>query len=572
MASPQKPITERRRDQVFPDLEPFEIERMRRFGECHIFEPGDKLFTAGQVGPGLIVIPCGKVQITRNDGFGNHHEIVTHGPGQFLGELAQMAGRPSLADATALETVRSLIISPDRLRALLVAEAELGERIMRALILRRIGLLEIGAGGPVIIGRAENADVLRLQGFLRRNGHPHQLMNSDTDPEAKALIERFHVDPGQLPIVLCPGGELLRNPGEDELARCIGLVRPIDPNRIYDAVIIGAGPAGLATAVYAASEGLSVIVLDCRAFGGQAGASARIENYLGFPTGITGIALMARAYNQAQKFGAEMAIPDEVSRLCAQECGEDPFILNLHNGERVRARSVVVASGARYRRLDVANLDKYEGASVHYWATPLEAKLCANQEVALVGAGNSAGQAAVFLAGQGVNVRMLVRRPDLGETMSRYLVDRIGGLSNVKVEAGCAVSGLEGSNGMLEAVRWRNSVTGEEVRQPINHVFLFIGAEPNTDWLADSGVKLDGKGFVLTGDDAGGDRHPLETSKRGVFAIGDVRSGSIKRVAAAVGEGAQVVAALHSYLAETTTKPPTLAVMVTSPSVQAQTS
>jgi len=486
-----------------------------------------------------------------------------------------MAGRPALADATALETVRSLIISPERLRALLVAEAELGERIMRALILRRVGLLEIGAGGPIIVGRAENADVLRLQGFLRRNGHPHQLMNSDTDQEAKALIERFHVDPGQLPIVLCPGGQLLRNPSEDELARCVGLVRPIDPNRIYDAVIIGAGPAGLATAVYAASEGLSVIVLDCRAFGGQAGASARIENYLGFPTGITGIALMARAYNQAQKFGAEMAIPDEVSRLCAQQCGEDPFLLNLHNGEQVRARSVVVASGARYRRLDVGNLDTYEGASVHYWATPLEAKLCANQEVALVGAGNSAGQAAVFLAGQGVKVRMLVRRPDLTETMSRYLVDRIGGLTNVKVETGCAVSGLEGSNGALEAVRWRNTA-GEEVRQPINHLFLFIGAEPNTDWLAGSGVELDGKGFVLTGEDAGGDRHPLETSKRGIFAIGDVRSGSIKRVAAAVGEGAQVVAALHSYLAATTVKAPTLVMVpnssATSSSVQAQTS
>jgi thioredoxin reductase (NADPH) len=571
MASPQKPIIERRRDQMFPDLEPFEIERMRRFGECRTFEPGDKLFTAGKIGPGLIVIPCGKVEVTRNDGLGNRHEIVIHGPGQFLGELAQMAGRPSLADATALEPVRSIIIPPDRLRALLIAEADLGERIMRALILRRVGLLEIGAGGPIIIGRAENADVLRLQGFLRRNGHPHQLLNSDTDSEAKALIERFHVDPGQLPIVLCPGGQLLRNPGEDELARCVGLVRAIDPNRLYDVAVIGAGPAGLATAVYAASEGLSVIVLDCRAFGGQAGASARIENYLGFPTGITGIALMARAYNQAQKFGAEMAIPDEVSRLCAQDGGNDPFVLNLYNGERVRARSLVVASGARYRRLNVDKLDTFEGASVHYWATPLEAKLCANQEVALVGAGNSAGQAAVFLAGQGVKVRMLVRRPDLAETMSRYLVDRIAGLANVHVETGCAVSKLEGNNGMLEAVCWHNSRIGEEVRRPIRHLFLFIGAEPNTDWLAGSAVKLDGKGFVLTGEDAGGDRHPLETSKRGVFAIGDVRAGSIKRVAAAVGEGAQVVAALHSYLAETTSKPPTLAVMVTSPSAQAQT-
>ena len=573
MASPPKPIIERRRDQIFPDLEPFEIERMRRFGECHTFNPGDKLLTSGEVGPGLIVIPCGKVEISQNTGGGRRNVIVTHGPGQFLGELAQMAGRPSLADATALETVRSIIIAPDRLRALLIAEADLGERIMRALILRRVGLLETGGGGPVIVGRAENADVLRLQGFLRRNGHPHQLLNSDTDAEAKALIERFQVDPGQLPIVLCPGGQILRNPTVDELARCIGLVRPIDPNRLYDVAVIGAGPAGLATAVYAASEGLSVLVLDCRAFGGQAGASARIENYLGFPTGITGIALMARAYNQAQKFGTEMAIPDQVNRLCAQcDGGDEPFALELANGERVRARSVVVASGARYRRLDVGDLDEYEGASVHYWATPLEAKLCANQEVALVGAGNSAGQAAVFLASQGVKVRMLVRRPDLTETMSRYLIDRIEGLANVQVEPGCAVSALEGQNGMLEAVRWRNGKNGGEVRQPINHLFLFIGAEPNTDWLKDSGVKLDGKGFVLTGEEAGDSRHPLETSKRGVFAIGDVRAGSIKRVAAAVGEGAQVVAALHSYLAATTGNAPTLAVMVPSSSAQARTS
>jgi thioredoxin reductase (NADPH) len=572
MALPPLPIIERRRDQMFPDLEPFEIERMRRFGECHTFQPGDKLFTAGQIGPGLIVIPCGKVQITQNNGFGKHRELVTHGPGQFLGELAQMAGRPSLADATALEPVRSIIIAPDRLRALLVAEAELGERIMRALILRRVGLLEAGAGGPIIIGRAENADVLRLQGFLRRNGHPHQLLNSDTDAEAKALIERFHVDPGQLPIVLCPGGQLLRNPGENELARCVGLVRPIDPNRLYDVVVIGAGPAGLATAVYAASEGLSVLVLDCRAFGGQAGASARIENYLGFPTGITGIALMARAYNQAQKFGAEMAIPDEVSKLSVQDGGTEPFVLDLYNGETVSARSVVVASGARYRRLAVDNLDAFEGASVHYWATPLEAKLCADQEVALVGAGNSAGQAAVFLAGQGVKVRMLVRRPDLSETMSRYLVDRIEGLANVEVEAGCAVSGLEGKNGMLEAVRWRHGASGKEVRRPISHLFLFIGAEPNTDWLTGSGVKLDDKGFVLTGEDAGSDRHPLETSRRGVFAIGDVRAKSIKRVAAAVGEGAQVVAALHSFLAATCSQPAAPIAMATSPLAPAQTS
>jgi thioredoxin reductase (NADPH) len=451
-------------------------------------------------------------------------------------------------DAHALEPVQALIIAPDRLRALLIAEAELGERIMRALILRRVGLLEMGVGGPVIVGRADNADVLRLEGFLRRNGHPRQRLNPDTDPEARALIERFHIDPGQLPIVLCPNGELLRNPGENELARCIGMVRPIDPNRVYDVAVVGAGPAGLATAVYAASEGLSVLVLDCRAFGGQAGASARIENYLGFPTGISGMALMARAHTQAQKFGVEMAIPDEAVALrIPGDATGSPFVMELFNDERPRARSVVIASGARYRRLVCTELDAFEGSSVHYWASPLEAKLCAGQEVALVGGGNSAGQAVVYLADHVSKVWLLLRGTDLEASMSRYLVDRIAALPNVEVVTRSQVSGVEGRDGVLEAIRWRNGAA--EVRRQLSHLFLFIGAEPNTDWLSGSGVALDPKGFVLTGADAGADRLALETSRRGVFAIGDVRAGSIKRVAAAVGEGAQVVAALHAFLA-----------------------
>src|SRR6185503_17381312 len=291
------------------------------------------LATAGRPGLGLVIILAGHVDVTRRHGSGRRELIVTYAPGQFMGELAQLAGRPSLVDATAQTAAEALIIPPERLRALLIAEAELGERIMRALILRRIGLLETGAGGPVIVGRAENGDVLRLEGFLRRNGHPHVRLDPETDPDARALIERFHVDPGQLPIVLCPGGQLLRNPSETELARCIGLVRAIDADRIYDVAVVGAGPAGLAAAVYAASEGLSVVVLDCRAFGGQAGASARIENYLGFPTGISGMALMARAYNQAQKFGVEMAIPDEVARLEGPPAGRSDHRLTLANGE-----------------------------------------------------------------------------------------------------------------------------------------------------------------------------------------------------------------------------------------------
>jgi thioredoxin reductase (NADPH) len=299
--------------------------------------------------------------------------------------------------------------------------------------------------------------------------------------------------------------------------------------------------------VYAGSEGLSALVLDCRAFGGQAGASARIENYMGFPTGITGMALMARAYNQAQKFGVEMAIPDEAVGIQVPfEAADSEYVLQLFNNERVRARSVVIASGARYRRLDVANLDEFEASSVHYWASPLEGKLCGEQEVALVGAGNSAGQATVYLASRAAKVWLIVRGRDLEASMSRYLVDRINGLCNVEVVTQTQVSGLEGRNGRLEAVRWRRA-SGEETRRPIRHLFLFIGADPNSDWLSGC-VKLDPKGFVLTGESAAAERRLLETSRRGVFAIGDVRSGSVKRVAAAVGEGAQVVSMLHGFL------------------------
>src|ERR1700691_5197257 len=518
MTAPTHSIIDTRRDQMYPILEPAEIERMRRFGEVHSYGAGEALVKVSKVGSGLNIILTGKVDVKQHDESGYRKLIVTYGPGSFMGELAQLAGRPALVDAYAQGLVEALILPPDRLRTLIVAEAELGERIMRALILRRVGLLETGAGGPVIVGRAENGDVLRLEGFLSRNGHPFQSLNPETNPEAKLLIERFNIDPGQLPIVLCPGGQLLRNPSDNELARCIGLVGPIDPDRIYDVVVVGAGPAGLAAAVYAASEGLSVLVLDCRAFGGQAGASARIENYLGFPTGISGMALMARAHNQALKFGVEMAIPDEVIGLQALDgTMERQFVLNLSDDEHVSARSVIIASGARYRRLKVENLDAFESTSVHYWASPLEGNLCAGQEVVLVGAGNSAGQAVVYLASRVAKVWLLVRGADLASRMSRYLVERIEGLSNVEVLTRTQISGLEGHGGMLEAVRWRGQ-SGEETRRPIRHLFLFIGADPNTDWLAGSGVALDAKGFVVTGHDAGPDRRLLETRRRGVVA------------------------------------------------------
>jgi thioredoxin reductase (NADPH) len=548
-------IIETRHDQILPQLDATDIERARRFGEVRRFAAGEALAAIGEIGIGLGIILSGQVEVYRYAAHGERQRFYTFGPGSFLGELAQLAGRPSFGDAVASEPVKALIFSPDRMRALLIAEAELGERLMRALILRRTQMLQDGIGGPVIVGRSENPNVLRLESFLARNGTPRMRLDPETDPEANALIDRFHVDPGQLPIVICPGGQVLRNPSEDQLARCLGLVGPIDPERLYDVAIVGAGPAGLATSVYAASEGLSVLVLDCRSFGGQAGASARIENYLGFPTGISGMALMARAYNQAHKFGAETAIPSEVIAFDAPDAHKPArFALRLGSGERVSARSVVIASGVSYRRLAVENLDIYESASVHYWASRIEARLCAEQEVVLVGAGNSAGQAAVFLAEHVAKVWMVVRRADIASTMSRYLVDRVSGLANVEVLTRTEICALEGADGILSAVHWRHTKTGEKVRRPVRHLFLFIGADPNTGWLNGSGVALDPKGFVLTGADASENRRSLETSRRGVYAIGDIRAGSTKRVAAAVGEGAQVIAALHAYLAAQTQK------------------
>jgi thioredoxin reductase (NADPH) len=537
---------------MFPVLDRAEIERLARFGDRMAYAAGDRIVATGEIAPGAFIILSGRVEVSQR-GWEHAEPIVTHGPGSFMGELAQLSGRPSLVDALAIEASETFVIPPQRLRDLLVEEADLGERIMRALILRRVGLLETGGGGPVIVGGAGHGDVLRLEGFLARNGHPHQRLDPKADPCAQTLIERFHIELRELPIVLCPSGEVLRNPSDDQLARCLGLVNLIDPEKIYDVVIVGAGPAGLAASVYAASEGLSVLVLDCRAFGGQAGASARIENYLGFPTGITGRALMARAYNQAQKFGVDMAIPDEVAGLQAQaDMGYGRFLLTLANNEKVRARAVVIATGAQYRRLDVDNLAAFEGVSVHYWASPLEGRLCAGQEVALVGAGNSAGQAAVYLSSQVAKVWLIVRGPSLDFSMSRYLVERIAAIPNVEVLTQTTVDALEGQDGILEAIRCRFHRSGEEVRHAIRHLFLFIGAEPHTSWLSGSGVTLDDNGFVRTGANV---HKPLETTLPGVFAIGDVRSGSVKRVAAAVGEGAQVVAALHAFLAETGDKP-----------------
>jgi thioredoxin reductase (NADPH) len=548
MAAVTSDLIETRGRQMFPTLSPAELDRMLRFGERQTYAAGDVIVRAGEARHGLIVILDGQVDVTQTDEVGRRTLIVTHGPGAFMGELAQLTGRPWLVDSVAVTEVDAVDIPPEGLRSIMVADAELGEKVMRALILRRVGLIETAAGGLVIIGPASDADVLRLEDFLRRAGHPYRWLDSQTDAEARALLERFHVGADEVPIVLCPQGQMLRNPSEGVLAACLGLVGALDENKVWDVVIVGAGPAGLASAVYAGSEGLSVLTIDSRAFGGQAGASSRIENYLGFPTGISGMSLMARAYNQAEKFGVEMAIPRTAVALAPATEG---FRLTLDTGEAAHARTVVIASGAHYRRLDAANLEAFEGASVHYWASPLEGALCADQEVALVGGGNSAGQAVVYLAGRVKKLWMLIRGAGLEASMSRYLIDRISALPNVELVTHAEVTALDGEARSLESITWRDARTGAETRLPLRHLFLFIGAEPCASWLTGSGVALDERGFVRADAALSESHRPLETSLPGVFAVGDIRSGSVKRVAASVGEGAQVVASLHAYLADT---------------------
>jgi thioredoxin reductase (NADPH) len=425
---------------------------------------------------------------------------------------------------------------------------------MRALILRRVSLIQGGVGGPVLIGPSNSTAVAQLQNFLTRNGYPHHLLDPERDRDAAELIDRYSASPSDWPLVVAADGTVLRNPSENEVARAIGMIGGPRGDKIYDVAIVGCGPAGLATAVYAASEGLSVAVLDSRAFGGQAGASARIENYLGFPTGISGQALAGRAFTQAQKFGAEIMIPMSAKALdCSRKDGS--FVLSLDGGDALRARAVVVASGARYRRPEIANLAKFEGRGVWYWASPVEARLCADQDVVLVGAGNSAGQAAVFLSGHARKVLMIIRGGGLGASMSRYLIERIEATPNIELIFNAEVVALEGSDaGSLERVQWKSRLAVEWMTENVGNLFLFVGAEPATSWLAGCGVTLDRSGFVVTGAQSElnqGKLVPqLETSVPGVFAVGDVRSGSVKRVGGAIGEGAQVVAALHGFLGD----------------------
>ena len=546
-------LPDTRHDQRFPTLSPAQIEAARRFtsGPERSFRAGETVFDVGERGAAAWLVLQGSIAVVRRDGLGHEATVIVHGPGQFSGEISQLAGRASLvAGHAGDEGCTALPFDPPHLRALLIGSADIGETLMRAFILRRVGLLEGGSVGAVLVAHPGAPDLVRLQGFLTRNSYPHTVLDAGDALEAVPLMARLGIHDDDLPLMVCPNGMVLKRPTDAEAGSCLGLTLELDASRTYDVAVVGAGPAGLATAVYAASEGLSVLVLDQRAVGGQAGASSRIENYLGFPTGISGQALAGRAVSQAQKFGAELAIPIEVSRL---DCS-GPLRLELATGATVRARAVVIASGVHYRRPDIDNLAVFEGAGVSYWASQIEAKLCEGEEIALVGGGNSAGQAVVFLAPKVRTLHLIVRGPSLEASMSRYLIDRIASLPNVQLHPGTEVVGLEGDRAQgLTAAVFRDAASGRLKHCPVRHLFLFIGADPHSDWLKDC-VALDDRGFVVTGAAFDGDGLPqraplpLETSRPGIFAVGDIRAGSTKRVAAAVGEGAAVVAQIHAML------------------------
>ncbi|USX17955.1 FAD-dependent oxidoreductase [Oxalobacteraceae bacterium OTU3REALA1] len=542
-----------RAGQALPKLDASEVRRVERFGARACYRDGEMLFEAGRSTFGMFVLLAGKIRISRYDGLGNTSVITEHLPGEFAGEMSQLSNAPSLVNGHAIGAVEVLVLTTQSLRALLVAEAELGEKIVRAFILRRVELMDNGASGVVLIATPGHPRVHALQGWLNSNGIPNKVLDPQVDEQAHALCERYHPLPEELPMVVCPDGSVRKNPSTVDLGRCLGTLPELSSTQVWDVIVVGAGPAGLATAVYAASEGLSVLALETRAYGGQAAASARIENYLGFPTGISGRALAGRAYVQSRKFGVEMAIPAPAGRLV---CDTYPLEVEMCGSlQRLQARAVVLSCGARYRRPSLANLTQFEGKGVYYWASPLEAKLCASEEVMLVGGGNSAGQAAVFLSGFASRVHMLIRKDSLASTMSSYLIERIEATPNIVLHTHSEIVALEGtSEDGLRQVRVRDNRDEVETDYDLRRLFLFIGADPNTGWLGDCGVEVDAKGFILTGYDAPGcalesRQASLETSVPGVFAIGDVRANSTKRVAAAVGEGAAVVSQIHAFLA-----------------------
>jgi thioredoxin reductase (NADPH) len=535
-----------RKEQMFPRLDPSMVRRIASYGEEELVPTGTMLFERGQRGVDFFLVLDGLVEVFDVDKHGQSNVFTMYAARQFSGEMNMFNHRAVMASARVAMDSRVLRVRSADFRRMVAAEADISEIIMRAFILRRVGLIRAGFGGVVLVGPGHSGDTLRLERFLVRNGYPHRLIDTEVDADAEGFIECFQLHPDQLPVVICPERCFLQNPTTSELADELGLTEVIDPDFVYDVAVAGAGPAGLAAAVYAASEGLTTIVVEGVAPGGQAGTSSKIENYLGFPTGISGQALAGRAQAQAQKFGARLAISRQAAAL---DCSVHPFRMRLDDGQTIQARVVIVATGARYRKLDVPGYELFEGAGIHYACTAMEGQLCKNEEVVVVGGGNSAGQAAVFLSRIASHVHVLVRSSGLAATMSDYLVQRIRLSSSITLHTHSEIVGLQG-DGRLKQVSWQQRETGELTTRPVSNVFVMIGAEPNTDWLKDC-LALDNKGFVLTGRCAQGHllESPYATTKPGIFAVGDVRSGSVKRVASSVGEGSVVIQAVHGYLA-----------------------
>ena len=535
--------------QVYPVLGEDDLKRIRRFATERSWHDGDFVFRALVDSPGMVVVLSGQLRCSRSNALGHRVEVHLFEAGQFTGEVSQLSGRPPLVDGVAVGRLEALVLDPEALRALLMAEAVLGERVMRAFMLRRARLIGEQPTGPILIGPPGHPRLFELESFLSRNAQPYTRRDPASDLDAAELVREHWRQEHDWPLVAMPDGFVIKNPSLLEVGRFLGTLPRITREMVYDVLVVGAGPAGLATAVYAASEGLSVMVLEQRAYGGQAGASARIENFFGFPTGISGHALVSRAFVQASKFGAEIAIPAPAMRML---CRERPLRIELEDGSCARGRSVVLAAGARYRKPALSELSRFEGRGVYYWASPVEAKVCRQQDVVLVGGGNSAGQAAVYLSAHARTVHLMIRGNGLEASMSSYLIERIAATPNIVLHTRLELAALEGDDTGLERVHCRSRSGGSPVVFDTHHLFLFIGADPNSDWLLECGVALDRKGFVLTGYEAtqqhGG--RDLETSVAGVFAVGDLRAASTKRVAAAAGEGAAVVAQIHRYLAE----------------------
>jgi thioredoxin reductase (NADPH) len=550
------PLTSSRIEKIFPKLTPAQIGRIAAHGRTRSVQSGDVLIEQGDTSVPFFVVITGEVEIVRP--FGTHETLITiHGDGEFTGDVNMLSGRRMVVRARVAKAGKVIELNHEQMLNLIQTDAELSDILMRAFILRRVELIAAGVGDIILIGSIHSAGTLRIKEFLMRNGHPYTSIDLERDSDVQNLLDNFQISASEIPVLICRGQLVLRNPSNQQIADCLGFNESIDQTKVRDLVVIGAGPSGLAAAVYGASEGLDVLVLEASSPGGQAGSSSRIENYLGFPTGISGQDLAGRAYIQAQKFGAEMLIAD-ASRLV---CERKPYIIEVGSGARISARTVVIATGVQYRKLPLENLSRFEGAGIYYSATFVEAQLCGKEEeVIVVGGGNSAGQAAVFLAQTTKRVHVLVRSASLATSMSRYLIRRIEESPNVIVRPYTEIVALEG-NHHLEFVRWRNSQTGQTEKHNIRHLFVMTGADPNTGWL-NGCIVLDAKGFINTGPDLSSEnlsaagwslkRQPylLETSLPGVFAAGDVRGGSIKRVASAVGEGSTAISFVHKVIQE----------------------